>query len=246
MARRFPTFVVLLPVLAACSTTAPVDVPTDASVGGAVYLDGVTTRYAVCLDELPAAQRSRYASLQNAVVAGDASMTAAASLFLSDGVYTLDLVLCNHGDRPIALDRARIKLYDGKGDPLEALGDWPGGAEHGLRAEQTTVTAYDLPGSNAPAPGGTTPGRVPKGEPGAGPDPALATPGGTIFSEDLRIIQEDLVLPQVITVRPQRHAPYWAYWRARPAVGPLRVTLRIGDRRMVFQFEEPEQDFARR
>lgn len=245
MARRHPTFVALLPVLAACSTTAPVDVPTDASVGRVVHLDGVTTRYAVCLDELPAAQRSQYASLQNAVVAGDASMTAAASLYLSDGVYTLDLVLCNHGDQLLALERAHIKLYDGMGDPLEALTDWEGGVEHGLRAEQTTVTAYDLPGSSAPPPGGSVPGRAPKGAPEVGPDPTFGTPATTIFAEDLRVVREDVALPRVVTVSSGRHVPYWAYWRARDAAGPLRVTLRVGDRRMVFQFEEPNGDLAR-
>mgnify|MGYP006291339515 FL=1 len=242
MARRFPTFVVLLPVLAACSTTAPVDVPTDASVGGAVYLDGVTTRYAVCLDELPAAQRSQYASsLKNAVVAGDASMTAAASLFRSDGVFTLDLVLCNHGDRPLALDRARIKLYDGMGNPLEALTDWEGGVDHGLRAEQTTVTAYDMLGSSAPRPGGSVAGRATKGGSDAGIAPDLGTPMTTtsVLEEDLRVVRQDFTLPAVVTVRPERHAPYWAYWRARDVEGPLRVTLRVDDKRMVFEFEVP-------
>lgn len=243
MARRFPTFVVLLPVLAACSSTAPDAVNVDPSLGSPVYLDGVTTRFAVCAKDLPEAQRPRYESMRNSVVAGDASMTAAASLFLHDGVYTLDLILCNHGDSPLALDRAQIKLYDGKGVALEVLPTWDAGMDYGLRAERTTVTAYEMLGADARVSGGRDGGIARKGDVEVAPTDM--TSGAMAYDRELRVVEHDVDLPQVVTVSPDRHVPYWAYWKAREVEGPLRVTLRVGDRRMVMQFEGATEHWAR-
>jgi len=243
MARRFPTFVVLLPVLAACSTTGTVDVTSDPASGKPVYFDGVTTRFAVCAEELPEDRKPDYKSLRNAVIAGDASLTAAASLFYSDGMYTLDLVLCNHGDGPVVLDRSNIKLYDASGIPLEIVPEWADGAGYGLRAEQTTVTAYEMLGRDTGtqlAPVSTPSG---KGQVESAPmDLGSGTPG---FDREIRVVERDFDLPKSIRVTPKHHVPYWAYWRARDEKGPMRVTLRVGDRRMVMEFEEPRDQWAR-
>lgn len=245
MARRNLTFVALLPVLAACSTTASVDLASDSAPGSPVYLDGKTTQFAVCAEELPEARRPKYNSLRNAVIAGDASMTAAASLFMCDGVYVLDLVLCNHGDGPFDLDRSQIKLYDGRGIPLEALPEWAPGAEYGLRAERTTTTAYEILGNSSATRGiASSSGGLRKGETEA-PGAATSGAGEAVFQSELRVVQEKLTLPRTVTVTPQHHVPYWAYWRASEVEGPLRVKLRVGNRRMVMDFEVPQGSWAR-
>jgi hypothetical protein len=241
MARRFPTHVVLLPLLAACATTAPVDVDERRDDGRVVYLDGMTTRYAVKVDELPAAKRPKHECLINAVVAGDASMTAAASLYRCESVYTLDLVLHNHGDTPLAIDREQIKLYDRDGVPLTPLLDWPDGIDHGLRAEQATVAAYEILSAEQRANGGGTAGIEAKGGTGLGAAGPLPSTTGTssAWDSDLRMVRQTVTLPAVVTVSPERHAPYWAYWQAKEAEFPLTATIRVGDKRMVMQFDEP-------
>ena len=246
MARRLPTYVALLPVLAACSTTPNVAVENYPD-GSIEYLRGVTTRYAVSIDELSSETRPKHTGLHGAVVAGDASMTAAASLYRCDGVYTLDLVLHNHGDRPLEIDRAQIRLYDADGVPLVPMFDWPQGIDHGLRAEQATVYAYDMVRSGSRSTGGGAVGVPGKGGTALGPV-AVETPrtGDPTWTErDLRVVQQTVTLPAVLTVSPSHHAPYWAYWQARPAKTPLIATIRIGDKRMVMEFEEPTEALAR-
>lgn len=217
----------------------------DPASGTPVYFDGVTTRFAVCAEELPEDRKPDYKSLRNAVIAGDASLTAAASLFYSDGVYTLDLVLCNHGDGSVELDRSNIKLYDASGIPLEIVPEWADGAEYGLRAEQSTVTAYEMLGRDTgvrSVPASTSP-RLGKGEVVSTPmDLGSGSPG---FDREVRVVQQDIRLPKTIRVTPQHHVTYWAYWRARDEKGPMRVTLRVGDRRMVMEFQEPRDQWAR-
>ncbi|HKK70660.1 MAG TPA: hypothetical protein VKA86_05535 [Candidatus Krumholzibacteria bacterium] len=241
MARRFPTHVVLLPVLAACATTAPVDVDTRQDDGRIVYLDGMTTRYAVKVDELPAAKRPKHDRLINAVVAGDASMTAAASLYRCESVYTLDLVLHNHGETPLAIDRGQIKLYDRDGVPLTPLLDWADGIDHGLRAEQATIAAYEIISAEQRTDGGGAAGIQGKGDTGLGvAEPTPVTSGSaSAWDTDLRLVQRTVTLPAVVTVSPDRHAPYWAYWKTEDAEFPLTATIRVGDKRMVMQFDEP-------
>ena len=92
MVRRSLLFVVLLPLLAACGSSAP---PPTAEVGSfepARYLEGVGSRYSVRLDTLTEADQPEEA-MPAALVAGDETVTIVASLFRVDDVFTLDMVI---------------------------------------------------------------------------------------------------------------------------------------------------------
>ncbi len=254
MARRIPTFVVLLPLLAACATTAP---ETRVEVQGSdevVYLEGVSSRYSVRLDDLrPAMKHRRNDRLPNAVVAGDQSVTVAASLFRHDDVYTLDLVLHNLGDEEIAIDRSRIELFDNDGDQLQPLLDWEPGQRFGLRAEQETFRGYHHLGkdfqqgqsgiaSEKVAPPAErkqrTAGAVSGGD-AAALTAAEAQPLDFSWLWELDLEKETVTLPAVVSILPGHDLPYWAYFRAHEVDFPLTAIVTVDGKRMLFRFDRP-------
>lgn len=261
MARRFPTFVVLLPLLAACATTAPTAHRADEAAyvtsadGQAVYLSGVTSRYSVRLDELRVSHATaRESRLPHAVVAGDATMTVAGSLFRHGDVFTLDMIVRNHGEEPIEIDRAYVELYDDQGNELSPMLDWERGPEYGLRALQTRHRGYHHMGTDHQA-----------GQAGVGEDrkpaprdkgitnrvdqkaalKASETPMDISWISELAQQRELITLPAVIVLPPGEDMPYWAYWKGRDLHYPLTVSLRIGGKRMLLRFDDPGPMTAR-
>lgn len=252
MARRIPTLVVLLPLLAACATTAPRGEGRMAtsSDGEAVYLQGVTTRYSVRLDELRAQQgRSRVDRLPNAVVAGDATMTVAGSLFRHPDVFALDLVIRNHGNEPIEIDRALITLTDDEDRLLTPLTDWAAGVDYGLRAMHVRNHGYrhmsaDHQAGQAGVRGGETRATT-KAETvplTRTQSPALKvgeTPMDVSWITELSLQRELVSVPSKLAVGPGAGTTYWAYWSADTVSYPLTVSVRVGGKRMLLRFEEP-------
>lgn len=252
MARRIPTLVVLLPLLAACATTAPVGEARVATSpdGELVYLQGVTTRYSVRLDELRAKQgRSRVDRLPHAVVAGDATMTVAGSLMRHPDAFVLDLVVRNHGDQSLELDRAQITLTDDEDRLLTPRSDWARGVDYGLRAMHvrdrgSRHMGTDHQAGQAGVRGDNTrlttkPQVVPATR---SQSPALKvgeTPMDVTWITDLSI-QKDLVsVPTKLAIAPGEGTTYWAYWNADTVSFPLTVSVRIGGKRMLLRFDEP-------
>lgn len=250
MARRFPTFVVLMPMLAACATTAPGPVVEPSMVDEAVYLEGVTTRYSVRLDELRESARSdRNCRLPNAVVAGDQTMTVAASLFRCDDVYTLDLVIQNLSDEAIEFDRARLELFDNLGDRLNPMYEWEEGRNFGLRAEQSTFRGYKHMGTDFQ--GGQAGSKAEKAHTGTeqkmvahsvpagsrvGMEGNERTPLDFTWLAELEM-EETVTLPDVLSIEGHRNVPYWAYWRGKSVNLPLTAILVIDGKRMLMRFD---------
>jgi hypothetical protein len=237
MARRFPTFVVLLPLLAACSTTAPVDVKTFDD-DHAVYFEGVSTRYALSVDELRTSSPLADSRLPRAVVAGDASITTAASLFRCGDVFTLDIILHNHGEAPVVIDRSKIELFDANGARLTPLLDWSPGTEFGLRADQSTVRTYAHLQSDAQhnrsEVAATTTKRAT-----TTPTAASSDDTGSAWIGDMALVRETVTLPATLDVSPGRHRPYWAYWRAEGPLSKLTAVITVDDKRMMLEFAAP-------
>lgn len=254
MARRFPTFVALLPLLAACATTAPMseDHLVTSPDGEAVYLNGITTRYSVRLDELRAKQgSSRVDRLPHAVVAGDATMTVAGSLFRHHDVFALDLVLRNHSKEPLLLERAQIDLIDDEDRTLHQKAEWAQGMNYGLRALQVRSLSFrpmgtDHQSGQAGVHGGSQESNPikPSLSSATRMDPAIRsidTPMDVRWISDVSRTQDFVTVPSVLEIGPGEAGSYWAYWDAVEVSYPVTVSLRIGGKRMLLRFDAPSQ-----
>lgn len=252
MARRFPTFVALLPLLAACATTAPVseDRLVTSPDGEAVYLNGITTRYSVRLDELRAKQgSSRVDRLPHAVVAGDATMTVAGSLFRHHDVFALDLVLRNHSPEPLVLERAQIDLIDDEDRTLHQRTEWAQGMNYGLRALQVRNLSFRPMGTahqsgQAGVRGESRESNSSKSSLTGAPrmDAAIRTddvPMDVRWISDVSRTQDYVTVPSVLEVGPGDASSYWAYWDAAEVSYPVTVSLRVGGKRVLLRFDEP-------
>lgn len=259
MARRFPTFVVLLPLMAACATTAPVSEGQRITSpdGEAVYLQGITTRYSVRLDELRTKQSSSRADfLPHAVVAGDATMTVAGSLYRHPDVFAVDLIIRNHGADPIEVDRSQIELVDDEDRALHPRMEWTQGMNYGLRALQVRNLNFRPMGTDHQAGqsgvGDDDPQRVPT-KPQAATSSRVQsallvgeTPMDVSWISDLAREQNLVTVPTQLTVAPGASASYWAYWDAVPVSYPVTVSVRIGGKRMLLRFEDPKGSMTAR
>jgi hypothetical protein len=266
MARRSILFVLVSLLLAACATTAPRQT-TSEDDSAVVYQEGVTTRYSVSMDELRSnATVHRQNRLPNAVVAGDQSLTVAASLFRSGDIFALDLIIQNHSDHRFEIDRTRFELFDNSGAHLVAKYDWPDGETYGLRSIQEFRRDYahlgldfedSQPSRNSEV-GGEDPAHSRVGTHiDATREVELAeNPVNTDYSwiSDLQFDEQTLVLPVVVELYPGKNRAYWGYWRVpagdsgtkRRLEYPLTATIVIDGKRMLFRFEEPgATDIAR-
>lgn len=252
MARRIPTLVVLSLLLAACATTQPGPVVDSSAVGDAVYLEGISTRFSVRLDELRSSLRgNRNSKMPNAVVAGDQTVTVAAALFRCDDVYTLDLVINNLGDKTVHVDRSRIELFDDRGDRLNVMLDWQNGERFGLRAETSPFRGYRHLGTDFQA--GQTGAKAEQARSASQsklPERTHQTVGdlNALKSDDLpqdfswlsalKLEEQTITLPDQLPVEPKSNTPYWVYWRGARVQPPLTAIVVIDGKRMLFRFDE--------
>ncbi len=261
MARRSILFVLVSLLLAACATTAPRTIPV-ADDSAVVYQQGVTTRYSVSMDELrSSATAPRQHRLPNALVAGDQSLTVAASLFRRGDIFTLDLIIQNQSDHRFEIDRSRFALFDNRGRHLQAMYDWPEGENYGLRSVREFRRDYahlgrDFEESGAPRVherGSRDPNRN-RVERDVNVLVSIDSATNSVNTDyswisDLQFDEQTLVLPQVAELFPGQNRAYWAYWRV-PTQGsqnakttiefPLTATVVIDGKRMLFRFESPE------
>jgi len=216
------------------------------------------------MDELrPKASAVRQNRLPNAVVAGDQSLTVAASLFRRGDIFTLDLIVQNQSDHRFEIDRSRFALFDNRGVHLLAMYDWPEGENYGLRSIREFRRDYAHMGRDFED---VKPGRDREGEPSDSREHAskrlqgqsssashsLPSPDQQVNSDyswisDLQFDAQTLVLPTVCELFPKENRAYWAYWQLAPQEDnssshveyPLTATVVIDGKRMLFRFEEP-------
>lgn len=250
MTRRSCIFVLVSLLLAACATTTPkpLVVEDDSAV---VYLVGKTTRYSVSMDELkPNGSAHRRNRLPNALVAGDQSLTVAASLFHSGDIYTLDLIIKNHGDHPIEIDRSRLELMDDEGRHFDALYDWEEGIYYGLRSIRELNRGYAHLGTDFEESGhGGEDTRSQKPPPKKTIHEKLDAAAATRMGEnaslndfswisELEMEDETVVLPETLELYAGQNRPYWAYWRAKEPEFPMTAIVVVDGKRMLFRFDE--------
>ena len=253
MVRRSPFFVLLLPLLAACGSSAPVPPSrTEATAfEPARYLEGVGTRYSVRLDEVTRSEKPEEA-LPAALVAGDSTMTIVASLFRVGDVYTVDMVVHNLTDTELFIDRNEIELFDNRGDKLLPMFDWEMGPMYGLRSQQATYRGYHHLGADFQAGQSGIKGENPRNSTGTKPVPQSQVGGlapsasnplpstDTDFSwiSELRMERATVMLPAKIQVAPMSSSPYWGYWRGSSLEYPITAIIVVGVKRMLFRFDE--------
>lgn len=252
MAPRIPTLAMLL-ALAACATTAPRQV-SEPDANAPAYLQGITTRYSLRLDEaLQSAHRE--SALPGGLLAGDESLTLRAALFRSGEFYGLDLVLSNHEEHRIRLDRSKILLRDNAGRRLEPTHGYAGAEQHGLRGR--TLARLDREDVPVPRDESTLAAQRPAREapPSAGrktntgaltasttraPDPVPSAPDAVWFQYD-NGPQLTTELPQIVDVDPEKTRTYWTYFSAEGLAGgvqyPLYLTVSVNGRKMLLKFE---------
>lgn len=253
MASRIPTFALLL-LMAACATNAPrLGEQPDASEP--IYLQGITTRYSLRLDEAKQAAH-RASALPGGLLAGDATVTLRAALFHQGDQFGLDLVLSNHDTSPLRLERSKILVRDNAGRQLSPTPGYAGAELHGLRGR--TLARIDrgrLPASmedETMATGQT--------EQGTGPTPAQKQPSGTVTASTQQYmptgspypdvvgvtlppdVQSRTLLPDLMEIESNQTRAYWSYFSSAELGAdlqyPLYVTVVVNGRKMLLTFTE--------
>jgi len=252
MAPRIPTLAMLL-ALAACATTAPRQV-NEPDANAPIYLQGITTRYSLRLDEALQSVH-RESALPGGLLAGDESLTLRAALYRSGDSFGLDLVLTNHEEHRIRLDRSKILIRDNAGRRLEPTHGYAGAEQHGLRGR--TLARLDREDVSVPRDESTLAAQRParEAQPSAGrkstvgaltaSTPAPPETGQT--APDAVWIQRDAgpqlttELPEIVEVDPEKTRTYWTYFSAQELDGgvqyPLYVTVSVNGRKMLLKFE---------
>jgi hypothetical protein len=245
-ARSIIVSALLLGVAACATSPAP---RTQIDIDTPRYLRGLESEYVLRLDSLPAEQSlPRDSVMRQALISGDADVYVTAAVFRSDENLCMDLIVLNHDDTPIELGRADLKLVDGDGRFLDAIEDFTGADELGLRSRRKRGTK-DLPAVAPPEWSTSTPSsgvgpidgsdhkvqRAPL--PRAMPNSASLNDWGQLSTRSEAGAPN---VPERIRVGAEEGRAYWAYWQAGGELHyPLTAFVTIGDRHVMFQFEAP-------
>jgi hypothetical protein len=240
--------------LAACATKAPrLGEAPDASEPS--YLQGITTRYSLRLDEAQQAAH-RESALPGGLLAGDESLTLRGALFRQGSEFGLDLVLSNHDTSPIRLDRNKILIRDNAGRELTPTAGYAGAEQHGLRGR--TIARIDRGGMPVPREDGALTQRGERSSERESPAkslpstvsastqmplPAQGAPVPDVAWSTLpRDYDARALLPDVVEVESNNTRAYWSYYSAAALEGgveyPLYVTVSVNGRKMLLKFAE--------
>jgi hypothetical protein len=238
---------VALVLLAGCAPhgTAPGN---DPSV---TYLDGVETEYSYRLENLPGSEvLGPDTSMRNGLIAGDGEVFVASALFESDGYFTMDLIVLNHTDVPVHLERKDVRLVDHKGRWLKPVGDWRGAEHVGLRGKSQASRSAQWTGGPDPAFDASPrygslvdPGSM-DGEMGN----RQKTPADTAPRNRLKPTQrrwdppvegatDPAGAPQELVVDGNVGRTWWAYWQGQDVAYPLTAFVMLEGRHLVFRFQ---------
>lgn len=253
MASRIPTFALLF-LMAACATNAPrLGEQPDASES--TYLQGITTRYSLRLDEAKQAAH-RASALPGGLLAGDEALTLRAALFHQGDQFGLDLVLSNHDTSPVRLERSKILIRDNAGRQLSPTLGYAGAEHQGLRGR--TLARIDRGGQPASMEDESmVTGQT---DPGTGPTPAQKQPTGTVTASTQQYtatgapfpdvagvtlpkdVERRTLLPDLMEIEPNQTRAYWSYFSAADLGAqlqyPLYVTVTLNGRKMLLTFAQ--------
>jgi hypothetical protein len=241
MATRIPILALLLS-LAACATQPTVVMSPDA--GEALYLQGITTRYSIRLDDLdPVHAGVRAKQLHNGLVSGDTSLILSTSLLRYGDEFTLDLVIQNRGSEPFDLYRANLQARDNTGRRLLPTVGFAGAELFGLRGRTAKHLARgyapDASGNgNSSSFGAPTGTRAVKGMSSVGVEMFNLVQPSSDWLTQIPLEVSGSELPELITVDGGERRVYWSYWHGPDVEYPIMVTVAVNGRRLLFKFEE--------
>ena len=240
MARLNPTLLVVPLLLTACASSKPASSPADAP-----YLQAVSSDYSTRTDELQSAAFDNLRmELPESLVAGNQELTVAAAMFEKGDYFTVDLVIHNHSDEPLMINRADMYVIDYMGSRLDPVRDWSGAENYGLRSAVSKETEYaylegkdHVPGSYSQGTGsgggkaGDTGGSIPVYDEGSELD---------MLTEPVELKHSEVVAPPTMTIEPGQKRPYWAYFTSHEVVFPISAVVRMDGKRLIFRFEGPK------
>lgn len=238
MALRVPT-VAMLVLLVACAST-----PEGSIRGDPTYLEGITTRYSIRLDELRPQATHRHADLPGAVVAGDETVTATGSLLRQGPHLVLDLVVQNRGDQPLVLRRENLQLRDNLGARLTEVVDFVGAEHLGLRGQATQRVARGL--QPDPTAGSPLASPTPLAQRSARPQKhrtesgtrTVATTDALEWNPGPAGVRTSPPAPEVLSLDPGAHRATWAYWQAESPEYPLFLMIHLEGRSLLMKFDQ--------
>lgn len=238
------TYVLLMTVLllAACSAPGPAT-QTDANLN---YLEGIETDYSMRLEDLPGSDTlDPDTAMREALIAGDGDVFVAAALFQRGRYVTMDLIVLNHTEDIVHIERGDLRIVDHEGHWLSPVQDWNGAEDHGLRAKSYRSvqpmpydTTSDLSGTFFDPSAMESAGAARKAirQPSANRIPRNARQVDTAWHNGSD--GEAANTPQEVDIPGREGGTYWAYWEAEDVSYPLTAFVMLEGRHMVFRFQK--------
>lgn len=212
------------------------------------YLRGVDSAHSVRLTTLGDTKiLGPDSAMQEALVAGDEELLVAATVFRHGADFTLDLIVINHSELPVSIDRASLHLVDAEGRWLTPIRDWDGAHRYGLRGNQNPdgpVMVYELPEQELEfdqsmaleASRSVPQARPTKSEP---PPDRRRRRNQADDYDDLTTADLDAPLstPRGVRVRPGASRAFWTYFEGQDIEYPITAVVMLEEHQLLFHYE---------
>jgi hypothetical protein len=241
----------VLLLLAACSPAGESTPRTDvAGVSeGVTYLRGVESEYSMPLEKLSSREvLAPDTAMRDALIAGDGEYYVAAALFRHAEYLTLDLIVLNHSESSLKIDRSDLRIVDSKGNWLSPVDDYEDAYLYGLRGKQDDASAlafYDAPTNALSQESMMSPDVIggtgstqwksgPSGQSAPNRRPVGSDAEWHGAADQLHLAPN---APSAVTVKSQEGRAFWGYWQAEALEFPLTAFVMLEDRHLIFEFD---------
>lgn len=211
-------------------------------------LEGIESAWSVRLDRVGDVRiLGSDSAMKDALLAAGDSVYVAATSFEVDGVFGVDMIIVNHSDRELVLDREDVHLLDAEGRWLDPVASAPAAAAAGMQGRPysgaDTERVYELPDrtdqldrdlvlAETGVDDLSRPRKTPQRSRDRLPRRDEETPEAAVPE-----MEEDQ--PPVVTavrIAPGEGKAFWAYFRADAPPMPLTALVVLEEQQLGFKF----------
>jgi hypothetical protein len=189
--------------------------------------------------------------MREGLFGGSNEVYVAATAYRLEQHVGLDLIVLNHRNQSIALERKHLMLYDADGQPLTPIADFAGASSIGLRGRASLAAptiVYESPADDANGPALPAERPLPSSKDDHASAGSQAAPRSRANTDwrALEATNASGAAPSTLRVAGGEGRAWWAYWSAKDGLRfPLTAFVVLGDEQLMFQFDSANGSPAR-